>query len=601
MSEYNCTQKIIRDDYMNLEMEYYSYKKLVLSDEEKLIKFEVLDTSKMDDSQLESYHRGVESLKESIKETNEILDEIKDELNEFIKNGGEVSEKIIMELASDDADSTNSELRIVGLEKVHNAGVVNTDNSINEKVVEVNFSFNNKEISTRAKVDMDYESIDFGNPESISGNMVAEATNKAYIKYATYFVDDETITGKIGVDMEVTSAEGETSNIMNDDVDQLHDIISMMGEVKAAELCRQLLINKGLLSSDSNLDDEKSSSEKESSDDEIWMSFCDYTVAEIEEIINTVNKDGVYEFPATVGSPETIMKIGSSVFIDDEEFDGSVEEAVIYYISEEKMSLKEVREYLLDAQADTESVWESSEEDEVSSLDDEEVIVEFEVISKKDSNISIKGYMDVEDADDESPLYFYDQRGFEYGSYVPSNPFNEETNFEEYDEYEHISSEFQSDVLFIQYLVDFADDDKLVDRGDYLLKINDGAYFFMEIEEYDDINKDYYVRVIPKFNGELIELNKEVFFEDPYTYEETKVEDIIYDNGYIVEFPKSYFEGNDIESIIEDYKDAFEKAFVQSKSLDLGIFAKYGENVEQQFEQYSASEIGVLTDETVES
>lgn len=129
-------------------------------------------------------------------------------------------------------------------------------------------------------------------------------------------------------------------------------------------------------------------------------------------------------------------------------------------------------------------------------------------------------------------------------------------------------------------------------RGVESLKINEGAKFSIKINKHENTT----VCVIPQFNGETVELNREVFFEDPYTYKETIISDIIYDKGYIIEIPKSYF---DCDDIIKEYTDAFEKAFIQSKSLEFGIFAKYGENVEQQFEQYSASEVGVLTDETI--
>ena len=100
--------------------------------------------------------------------------------------------------------------------------------------------------------------------------------------------------------------------------------------------------------------------------------------------------------------------------------------------------------------------------------------IEFECVSKLIDCITIRGYVYVEELDDESPLHFYDQQGLECGSYVPSNPYKDGALLW-CDAYEELSSAFQSDEMFMQFLADFSDEDKIVDRGDYLLKINEGV------------------------------------------------------------------------------------------------------------------------------
>lgn len=100
-------------------------------------------------------------------------------------------------------------------------------------------------------------------------------------------------------------------------------------------------------------------------------------------------------------------------------------------------------------------------------------VIEFECISKSDVNIKIAGYVLADELDDESPLHFYDHQGLECGSYVPSNPFEEGTD--DWEAYDELSSAFQSDDLFIQFLSDYSDENRTVDREDYFLKINDGA------------------------------------------------------------------------------------------------------------------------------
>lgn len=100
-------------------------------------------------------------------------------------------------------------------------------------------------------------------------------------------------------------------------------------------------------------------------------------------------------------------------------------------------------------------------------------VIEFECISKNDNDVKISGYIDINTVDDDEPdMYFYDQQGLECGSYVPSNPFEEGTD--DWEAYDELSSAFQSDEMFLQFLSDYSDEDRTVDRVDYLLKINDG-------------------------------------------------------------------------------------------------------------------------------
>lgn len=103
-------------------------------------------------------------------------------------------------------------------------------------------------------------------------------------------------------------------------------------------------------------------------------------------------------------------------------------------------------------------------------------IVNFQCVSKNDFQIRIEGYLYIEDADGERPLNFYDDYGLECGHYVPSNPYSHETcgSYDLYMDYEQLSGAFQSDSELIQFLVDFAEDDTVIDRGDYILIVNQG-------------------------------------------------------------------------------------------------------------------------------
>lgn len=103
-----------------------------------------------------------------------------------------------------------------------------------------------------------------------------------------------------------------------------------------------------------------------------------------------------------------------------------------------------------------------------------EKVIEFEVISKLINSVTIKGYVNIDEIDDENSLRFYDHQGLECGSYVPSNPYKNGAMLWN-DAYEELSYSFQSDEMFLQFLSDYSDEDKIVDRGEYLLKINDGG------------------------------------------------------------------------------------------------------------------------------
>ena len=99
--------------------------------------------------------------------------------------------------------------------------------------------------------------------------------------------------------------------------------------------------------------------------------------------------------------------------------------------------------------------------------------IEFEVIDKKNKDVTLKGYIYKEDINDDNPdIYYYNNLGLEVGSYIPSNPFEE--NSKEWEAYNDLITAFQTDFLFIQYLSDYADEDKTVPRDGYILKINNG-------------------------------------------------------------------------------------------------------------------------------
>lgn len=67
---------------MSLENELKHFQDELKMEQEKLAKFEALDPSSMDDTQLKAYNRGIKGVKSSIAEIEEIIEEIKAEMGE---------------------------------------------------------------------------------------------------------------------------------------------------------------------------------------------------------------------------------------------------------------------------------------------------------------------------------------------------------------------------------------------------------------------------------------------------------------------------------------------------------------------------------------
>ena len=142
-----------------------------------------------------------------------------------------------------------------------------------------------------------------------------------------------------------------------------------------------------------------------------------------------------------------------------------------------------------------------------------------------------------------------------------------------------------------------------------IVPINDGAKFTVLFEDYNNPEWDsqYYMAATVMFNNQRVVLDEDVFFEDPYTYEDYNVgSDVIYENGaYVVEIPKSYWEddasGINKEEIINNYTEAFRDAYAQTISKNLGVWSKYGENAEQLFEDCDINEIALVNDDNLEA
>ena len=100
---------------------------------------------------------------------------------------------------------------------------------------------------------------------------------------------------------------------------------------------------------------------------------------------------------------------------------------------------------------------------------DDDKIIEFKI--KRDNTI-IDGYMYLKDADSKEPLFFYDDTG-NVSNKLPNNPHDKDTDFNRWESYEELLTNFSIDWMLIQFLIDYAyDEDIHVMRDGYELFIN---------------------------------------------------------------------------------------------------------------------------------
>lgn len=242
--------------------------------------------------------------------------------------------------------------------------------------------------------------------------------------------------------------------------------------------------------------------------------------------------------------------------------------------------------------------------------------IEFQITYAKNENVYENGYCEIpDDLDEEVEYFFYNQSGltqprrFIHHDEIGLNRIG--ATDEQMSEVDNFKLELAEFVDFIAEAIELAeeDDNRTYFKGDLIITINEGAKFTVLFEDYNNPEWDsqYYMAATVMFNNQRVVLDEDVFFEDPYTYEDYNVgSDVIYENGaYVVEIPKSYWEddksGITKEEIINNYTEAFRDAYAQTISKNLGVWSKYGENVEQLFEDCDINEIALVNDDNLEA
>jgi hypothetical protein len=262
--------------------------------------------------------------------------------------------------------------------------------------------------------------------------------------------------------------------------------------------------------------------------------------------------------------------------------------------------------------------------------------VNFEIIYAKNPNIHQDGYVEMpDDVEEDVEWFYYDQNGIAIPRQFTNHDEIGLTQIGATDEQKWEIDSFLT-LINTEY-VDWVNDvictsdgneQKTYTKGDLIIKINGGATFEVGVFNYcsdGEWDSEYYHGFRLYYNDELIKLNGDVYFEDPFTSEETKVSDILTlsHNMYVIELPKDYFD-EDWDStyrkyVIGEYKEAFASAYAKSLVADLGVYGiayniyaeelgrlnegeldKLANNIEQGYEDLSVDDLFFMTEEDVE-
>lgn len=216
-------------------------------------------------------------------------------------------------------------------------------------------------------------------------------------------------------------------------------------------------------------------------------------------------------------------------------------------------------------------------------MEQKEIYVNFKLESKEDSRIYLAGSVEF-GLDDEDIEWEYEQNDGFHSNRIPTywKVNGEDLSFE----FDQFISTIEFDVVE-QELWGCRDENRTFDYGKYILVINEGAKMECIIEPAEE-RGDFVVEVIPVFNKEKIDLtsymtdNWEIF--DPY---DVNLPTSCIEDGHIYfEIDKEYFEADESgrEKIMEDINEEAQRIFARHLTHELGIYERYGDMMEQAFD-----------------
>lgn len=250
------------------------------------------------------------------------------------------------------------------------------------------------------------------------------------------------------------------------------------------------------------------------------------------------------------------------------------------------MTKKEIKKEIRDIKT-----LEKAKEMEESEMEQEEKFVEFKLESKNDSRIYIAGTFDINSYDEDTDSgWEYEQNDGTYSSHLPRywKVDGESLSFEYGAFIDCIGWE-----MFRQWIWDCQDEQRTIDCGVYYLHINGGACVELDIEKDDDFEENFHATLKFTHNHESIAFDEDIFLEfaEDLQFDENDTYIADKDNCSIyMEIPKTFsnyieedYEGENAE-IISEWLETCRQYYARQLSRDAGIYAKYGEVIEQQVE-----------------
>jgi len=215
-----------------------------------------------------------------------------------------------------------------------------------------------------------------------------------------------------------------------------------------------------------------------------------------------------------------------------------------------------------------------------------EKTINFKILSNKNENVYLEGYININDEDAENVDWYYWT-----GSQYQSSPFyhhNEEEisglTDKQNDEIDEFINDYMNDLLWIDTCILQSNENENRNhiRENCTLIINEGAKMECEIVESPE-RGDYMVEVIPYFNGKkidiayyMVDMNEEF---DPW---DNDLGDSVVEHGHIYfEMSKDYWDEEFREELMEDVNEEARRIYARALTYELGIYAKYGDVMEQ--------------------
>lgn len=300
-------------------------------------------------------------------------------------------------------------------------------------------------------------------------------------------------------------------------------------------------------------------------------------LAKIEATEILEDENNAFSIEERTEAKNKAIKMHKEDIKETEEILDEIKEELIEFIN----NGGEVSQMTLDALKEEEN----EESDEFESIN-----VDFKIVSN-DNKVSIEGYVEINDEDAEDvDWYYWTGQGYQ------SHPYYQHTQEdisgltdEQNDEIDAFSNTYMEDALWINTVIlqSNEDENRTYIRKNCTLIINEGAKMECEIKEPVEYRGDYIVELIPKFNMEIIEDFAEYMNEFSEEFDPWDVDDgsSCVENGHIYfEMSKDYWDEDFRDELMNDVNEEAMKIFAHILTWRLGIYSRYGEQIEQEMD-----------------